>query len=564
MSNVGGTAAKGAISRYFEIKSKEKADENSKKYKLDKEISALSELKSKLESLKTAIESMDESTDFTDRKTSILQTDSPVFSATAQSGTLVGDYKFEIVQLATASKRMGASNVGANVSATSDVSGVTLSTMNISSTIKEGTITVNGQQITIATTDSLQDVFDAISTATSGVVTAAYNETTDKVELTGSSNITLGSAADTSNFLSALKLYANGTTSVISESSLGATRLPSAISSANLGTTPTSGSFKINGVSFTYDVDADSISSIMQQINSSAAGVNILYDPVNDKFSLNNTVEGNFDLAVEDTNGNLLEVMGLNSTSTLSTGTNAQFKLNDGATLTSNSNTLDSSVHGITGLSIKALQSGLSDTVSVASDPKGAKEKIETLVEKYNEVQSYIKTNSQLTKDSNNKPTASGPFFGNHEVYAISRELRTMVYTSVTSLSGSIKRLSDLGIDFKSDSNEIEIKDADTLNAALANNSNTVSTLFIDATNGFATTLKAFISNATGTTGGIETSKKGLEGRKKEADERIAKILDEMKKMEEEERRNEAIVQSAQNEMLQKLQQLESLRRPLI
>ena len=76
--------------------------------------------------------------------------------------------------------------------------------------VTAGTFTVNGAQITIAGTDTLQSVLNKITTATSGAVTASYDASTDEITLASSSPVVLGSATDTSNFLQAAQLYNNG------------------------------------------------------------------------------------------------------------------------------------------------------------------------------------------------------------------------------------------------------------------------------------------------------------------------------------------------------------------
>ena len=87
-----------------------------------------------------------------------------------------------------------------------DPSTVTVGAAGFSTPVTAGTFTVNGAQINIATTDSLQTVFNNIASATLAAgnqVTASYSATTDKITLTSSngSPIVLGSATDTSNFL---------------------------------------------------------------------------------------------------------------------------------------------------------------------------------------------------------------------------------------------------------------------------------------------------------------------------------------------------------------------------
>lgn len=94
------------------------------------------------------------------------------------------------------------------LAATSDVSGVILGDAAFPTLLKAGTFTINGEQITVATTDTLDSVFQQIFAATGGDVAASYDPTTDRISLTSasSSEIVLGSATDTSNFLQATGL----------------------------------------------------------------------------------------------------------------------------------------------------------------------------------------------------------------------------------------------------------------------------------------------------------------------------------------------------------------------
>ena len=51
------------------------------------------------------------------------------------------------------------------------------------------------------------------------------------------------------------------------------------------------GSFKLNGVSIAYNVNTDTISSVLTRINDSSAGVTAAYDAVNDRFTLSNGMQ---------------------------------------------------------------------------------------------------------------------------------------------------------------------------------------------------------------------------------------------------------------------------------
>src|SRR5215813_11698532 len=178
-------------------------------------IDAFGTINTDLLALQTAAQALGDNSVFLGRSATISD---PSWAVTASPGAALGQHTFNVLSLATKAQVTGATDAGSGISATNDVSGVTLETMNVSTPITAGTFTVNGSQVTVATTDSLQDVFDRISTATGGAVTASYDPTTDTVSLNSGSEIILGSANDTSNFLSAMKLYNNGTGTITSSS----------------------------------------------------------------------------------------------------------------------------------------------------------------------------------------------------------------------------------------------------------------------------------------------------------------------------------------------------------
>ena len=77
-----------------------------------KKNTAYSSLKSQLTSLKTTAETLKD-TDLYDSRT-VTSSESHV-TATADAGTSSGDYRFEIYQMATSAKQLGATDVGAAV-----------------------------------------------------------------------------------------------------------------------------------------------------------------------------------------------------------------------------------------------------------------------------------------------------------------------------------------------------------------------------------------------------------------------------------------------------------------
>ena len=319
--------------------------------------SAYTSLKSQLTSLKTTAETLKD-TDLYDSRT-VTSSESHV-TATADAGTSSGDYRFEIYQMATSAKQLGATDVGAaaNTSAAISASGLSIP-------ISAGTVTVQGAQVTVDTDNSLTTTLDAIKTAVGG--SFDYSISGDKVTLTDSSTIVLGSASDTSNFLQALRLSANGTTSITSSDKLGGIDLSQSMDAANLtdGAGTASGEFSINGTSITY-ASTDSINNILGAINNSEANVYANYDPVNDRFLLTNKTEGDVGITISDTSGDFLAKTRLLSANSgdLSRGNNLIYKVNDTGPLVSQGNAIDQNSSGIQGLTVTATKANGATRIS--------------------------------------------------------------------------------------------------------------------------------------------------------------------------------------------------------
>ena len=425
-----------------------------------------------------------------------------VASATASSGTPLGNYTFNFSQLATDAVQLGTTVAASPLSQSSDVSGVTLGSAPLATAITAGTFSVNGQQVTVAATDTLQSVFDKISAATNGAVTAGYDSSTDEVTLSSSGSVVLGSAADTSNFLQAAKLFNNGTGTVTSASALGAINLNNALSKANFAAAISdggngAGEFTINGAAIAYDASTDSIHSILQRIDSSAAGVTATFNGITNQFQLTNKTTGDLGISLQDVTGNFLAATGL-SGGTLQRGNNLQYTINGGATLTSQSNTVDASSAGLTGLSVTALNIG-STTVSVQSDTSTISSAINQFVTDYNAAQNYIQ--SQIASSTNAAGTTTpGLLTGDVNVESLAVQLRQLVTAFPGAASSGVRSLNNLGIISNGTDNTLSVNSA-ALNAALANNIEGAKELFTKATTGLGATVGKFLTNTTGSSG---------------------------------------------------------------
>lgn len=318
---------------------------------------AYTSLKTELSSLKGLSNSLKDTAFFDTRKVTSSETHA---TATADSGTSSGEYNFEIYQLATSAKQLGATDVGASVSTSS-----AMSSGGFSIAVTAGTVTVQGKQVTVSTDDSLTTTLAAIKTAVGG--SFDYSVSGDKVTFTDSSQIVLGAATDTSNFLQALRLNANGTTSVTSGAKLGGIDISTTPANANFtdGAGAANGSFKINGTTISWDTSA-TITDILDSINSSEASVYANYDPVNDRFLLTNKTTGDVGITLEDVTGDFLaktRLLAANS-GALSRGKNLLYKVNDAGPLESQSNTIDSNSSGIQGLAVTATKGSGASKIS--------------------------------------------------------------------------------------------------------------------------------------------------------------------------------------------------------
>ncbi|MBI5381746.1 MAG: flagellar filament capping protein FliD [Opitutae bacterium] len=480
-----------------------------------KKLDALNLLKDKLTALDTATAALKADGLFTGRSASS-SSSSSTWSLSAATGATTGSTTIAVTRLATQATRTGSSNIGKSLAESPDVSGLTLASLPTATAVTAGTFTVNGQKVTIALTDSLQDVFTKIATATSGDVTASYDNNTDKVTLASgsSSEIVIGASNDTSNFLSVMRLTNNGGTSVSSGSALGKTSTTATLANARLRNPITAvdgsgnGSFTINGVAISYNVNTDSLSAVIARVNASSAGVTASYDTANDRVKFTNSATGDLGMTISETAGGLLDAIGFSTGGTLEHGLNAQISVNGGPTITTTSNTFDATVHGITGLSVTA-KSATTETISVAANTDAMTTAINTFVSKFNDVQDYIEEKTKITV-SNGKVTAA-LLSNNREVQEWSRSLRSLAFNTVSGLSGSISKIDDIGLDFVTGTSKLQIKNSTKLSAALSGNAVDVAAFFTTSTTGFASRIDSFItttlgSNGTGGNLGTQTS----------------------------------------------------------
>lgn len=455
---------------------------------------------------------------------SVSVSDATVASATAAAGAAAGRYTVNVTQMATAASWLGAAGVGKPLSNTDDVSALALGSAGFATPITAGTITVNGKPVTIDTADTLQQVFDKISTATDGAVTGAYSAASDKIALSSSSPIVLGSLTDTSNFLQVARLNFNNSGTVVSAAALGSVRLGSTLASANTTTAISdggsgAGEFKINGVSVKYNSSTDTVSQVLARINYSQAGVTASYDAINDRFTLTNKATGDNGVALADVTGNFLAATQLQGGS-LQRGQNLAYTINGGGAMTSQSNTITESSSGLTGISITALKEGAT-TVQVGTDTAKIKTAIADFVTEFNRTQSLIDTQTASSTDAKGKVTA-GILASELDASEIASRLRGLANGAVSGLGGVLKRLEGLGYVSNGTDNTLALQDSAALDNALANNLTSVKEFFTQDTIGFAAQMDAYLEATIGDGGSLVNRQNILTTQSKDIDTQIS------------------------------------------
>ncbi len=469
-------------------------------------LTALSGVESRLNDLRSAVDALNTDGVFDAQKASVTGTG---WAASASSSTPAGTYSFSFTQKATAAALTGAANIGRPIATSSDVSGVTLASFGASTALTAGEFTVNGARVTVDLGESLEDLFDRISTATGGTVTASYDSVADGIKLSSSSSIVLGSATDTANFLTVARLN-NGsapTTEITSGMALGTASSTSTLANARLSASITAvdgagaGSFSINGVAISYNVNTDNLANIIKRINAAGAGVTAAFDPATDRMTLTNTSTGNTGIAVSEASGGLMDALGLTGAATLARGKNAEFRVNGGPVMSSLSNTLTEAAHGITGLSVTPATEGETQSVSISADTGGMRTKIDAFIARFNSLQSYIEDQSKVTTSTKGKVTAS-TLSDNREIQSWTSQLRNAVFQSVPGLSDTLSRLDHLGIDFSGTSATLQVKDSTKLEAALSSRPTEVSALFRQSSTGLMARMDGLLDSYIGNFGG--------------------------------------------------------------
>jgi flagellar hook-associated protein 2 len=396
----------------------------------------------------------------------------------------------------------------------------------------EGTFYINGVEIEVSSTDTIDDIVNKINSSVSGV-TASYNDSTGKLTLSSSSQITISNG--TSNFLDVFNLKnsplieSGGVYSIESTTQIGALTKNTTLTDAATakGLSFNSGTIKINGVEINID-GTETLDEVLDKINQSDANVYAWYDETADKVFIRSTVGGPRDLVLEDTDStNLFKILGLESgTKIAGQAASLEVSFDSGMSWTtyySDSNSFEIAE----GINLTALSTTATPVdIKVNLNTDAIIEKISDFVDKYNEVMDYIytKLNEEEIEDKDwNEMTddekKQGLLKNDDTLERIFQSLRNFIYTSVSGLEYS--NLTEIGISSGDEGQSYENiskghieLDEDRLREALSQDLNAVENLFridSDENQGIAVQLYSTLREYT-KFGGLIDSVAGVNG----------------------------------------------------
>lgn len=171
----------------------------------------------------------------------------------------------------------------------------------------------------------------------------------------------------------------------------------------------------------------------------------------------------------------------------------------DGLAITRSTNSFSDVITGLT-VNLKKAGPSVSATVTIGTDNESIKEQIQDFVSAYNEVMSFISTNSAYDATTGK----SGIFSGEGSTRNIQNSIRNMVTGSVSGLSGDLTMLAEMGITTEYKTGKLEI-DTSILDTKLGSNMDDIAEIFKDNTNGIATRIYSYIGDITSTVDGVIT-----------------------------------------------------------
>ena len=243
-------------------------------------------------------------------------------------------------------------------------------------------------------------------------------------------------------------------------------------SSDSLGTSY-NGDIIINGKVITIS-ETDGLDDIRNRINNASVGVTasiIRYSSTDYRLILTSKSTGSDGIILE--NGTSTDLVGLFGwkNNEIIAGQDASLTI-DGVGITSSDNIIDDVLSGVT-LKLTNDNASTTITVNIERDLSAIEEKIQSFVDAYNAVSSYISEQQTYDKE---EETAGGILFGDGTLSSVKSDLSSLLVEPIWGVSSEFSILGMAGINLDDDG-QLSI-DRDKLNGLLETNFNDIQQLF--------------------------------------------------------------------------------------
>ncbi len=382
---------------------------------------------------------------FRAKQASVPESAESVLSVDVTESAAPQTLQVEVLQLATATRATGQSELGALATSASTISELAGGSFNDG----DFTVFVDGvaNTITVDTTQPLSDVLNQITAIGGGITGASVVDGAIQIDFTSGTVVQMGAQNDSSNFANIARLTTGTTTATSLTGSQPLTHLNVVADisdpSSGMATAVTDGTFTINGVEF--DTTGKSLTDLVAEINNDASvGATVSINRTTNRFELKSTDTGSELVQLADGTGNFLTATGLivagNTTTSQTAGQNASFNLN-GSLLYSTSNNVTNDITGIDGVTLNLESADVGNTIDITisrdSDPLTAK--LKEFVSNINGVFSLI--NDQTD------PQGNGYLKGESSMTRFKSDMRGLLSSAIDGLGlTEFTNLASIGI----------------------------------------------------------------------------------------------------------------------
>jgi len=428
-------------------------------------LTAFQQLNARVLGLSTACAALRDGASF--RQVTASTSDASAVLVTASAGAPVGRYEISVQQLAQNHKVSSGT-----IAAADEALGLS------------GDILVGRKAVGISTSDTLQDIRDAINAAGAGATASilTVSDSDHRLVITGLASGADGALdlidANASDLLEALDLQGAATSvkHAIADGAAGdwmSDKLTAVGDVLGLTSAP-AGTVQVNGVDVVIDLSADSLQDIASAIDAlDGVSATVTSQDVDGEISYRLEIVGDAGQPTFGDDGNVLVTLGVLQKSfahEVDAAQNANFTI-DGTAMTRSSNAVDDALANVQ-LQLLDVTGGSDVTVTIQRNPAATASAVESFVTYYNSVIDLINANQDFDTDTEQ----GGAFFGTPAILNLEADLRRQISALVDTMGGDLTLARQIGL--STDADDRLVFDSSAFQTALESNPVGVERLF--------------------------------------------------------------------------------------